>query len=579
MTPTPRDGPDARERAPDASEPPPTRRRRWRRWLAAGALIVAAYALFGFLLAPRLLRDALRTRGSAALHRTVSVAEVKVNPFTLSVAVLGLEVADRGSPRLAGWDALHVRLAPWKVLHGDVGVAEIRLVRPFGRVALDAGGRLNVQDLLEGDGAAPPAKAEEKEPALGVALDRLEIEDARVVFEDATRSPRFETTVGPLTIRLSDFRTRGGADSRYAFTGTTEAGESFSWSGTVLTGPLRSSGALSFSGVTLPKYDPYSREDAPALLVDSGKVSVDARYALEWGTAARRLAVTDLRVVVEDLGLARRRDRSEALRVPRIELSGGALDLVGRVASVAEVKVTGARVLPRRAADGTMALAEMLERPPPRPAPAKPAPEAPPWTWSVQAVSIEGMSVEAEDAVPPRPVRLVLPEVSARLTGLTGRPDVACPLTASIRWGEQGRVAVNGTVWPLAARADLQIRAEALDLAPLGPYLDDAAPLRLAAAQLGLAARATVDARTATPAWTFSGDVRLDGLSLRHPTRAEEVLRWRSLELEGVDVGSDARAAVKVVRLTEPRLRAEIADWESAEARDVHMKEAAATGA
>jgi hypothetical protein len=561
---------------PSTSAPPAAPRpgRRGRRWLAAAAVALVAYALLGFLLAPRLLQRALRERGTAALHRTVTVADVKVNPFTLAVTVIGLEVKDLDAPRLAGWDSLYVRLAPWKALRGDLGVAEIRLTRPFGRLALDAAGRLNVQDLLAGDAAAAePAPPGAPPSTLGVALDRLEIEEARLVFEDASRAPAFQTTLGPLTIRLSDFRTRGGADSPYAFTGTTELGETFTWSGTVLSEPLRSSGAIAFGAFKLPKYDPYLKEQAPALFIETGTVSLDARYQLEWGATNRRLSLAGLKVVVEDLALARRRDRSRALQLPRVEVTGGEVDLLGQEATVAEVKVVGARLQPRREADGRMALLEMLERPAPtvtatRPATPAPAPtttttttttkkDAPGWRWSVQALTVERAVVEAEDLAPPRPVRLSLPEVNVRLTGLAGRPDVACPLTASLRWGEAGTASAKGTVWPFAQRADLTLQAEGLDLAPLGPYLDAAVPARLAEAQLGLSARTTFDGAGGVPAWTFAGDVRLSGLSLRHPARNEELVRWRSLELLGLDAASKGtRASLKTVRLTEPRIRA-----------------------
>ncbi len=532
--------------------PPSPRRSRVNRlrWLVVAAAVLAVYAALGFLLAPRLLRNAIQEKGTAALHRQVTVTDVKVNPFTLALTIRGLEVKDLDAQRLAGWESLYVRLAPWKVLRRAVGVAEIHLVRPFGRVALDAAGKLNVQDLLAGDEKAAPAPPEARGSSLTVALDRLEIEEARLVFEDASRRPAFQTTLGPLTIRLTDFRTHGGADSPYAFSGTTELGETFKWSGTVLSEPLRSSGAIAFSGIRLPKYDPYLRDQAPALLIESGTVSLDARYQLEWGAAARKLSLSGLQVAVEDLALARRRDRARAVELPRIEVSGGEVDLLKQVASVKEVKVLDARLRPRRDADGKLAVVEMLQLPPP-------APDAPVWKWSVETVAVERAVVEAEDLVPKRPVRLSLAEVNVRLGGLGDRTDVACPLTASLRWGEKGRASATGTVWPYRARADLAVKAEGLDLAPLGPYLDGAAPVRLAEARLGLAARTTVDAAKAVPAWTFAGDVRLDGVSLRHPSRDEELVRWRSLEVVGVDAASaKARASVKTVRLTDPQVRA-----------------------
>jgi hypothetical protein len=532
-------------------------RRRVRRWLAAAGVALIAYAAFGFLLAPRILRNVLQDKGTAALRRQVTVEDVKVNPFTLAVTVVGLEVADLGAPRLAGWESLYVRLAPWKLLQRTAGLAELRLTRPYGRLALDPSGRLNIDDLLGGGEPSPPAQPAARRATLAVALDRLEIVEARLDFEDASRTPAFQTTLGPLTIRLTDFHSRGNVDSPYAFSGSTERGETFSWRGTVLSDPVRSSGTFSFAGFQLPKYDPYLRDLAPSLLVESGVVSAGANYQLEWGEGSRKLLLSDLRVVVEDLALARRRDRARAIQVPRFELSGGEIDALGRVASVAEVKALDARVQARRERDGSVALVEMLARPPARPAPPSAGKDGPAWRWTVGTVALVQAAVEAEDLVPPRAVKLSLAEVNLRLSGLGDRADVACPLTGSLRWGKTGRASVTGTVWPLGARANLAVQAEGIDLAPIGPYLDGVAPVRLAGASLGLAARTTIDSGGAVPVWTFAGDVRLDGLSLRHPSRDGELVRWRSLEVIGVDAASaTARVSVKTVRLTEPSLRA-----------------------
>ena len=79
-----------------------------------------------------------------------------------------------------------------------------------------------------------------------MSIGRLAVEEARVTFHDATRRPAFDTALGPLTVRLESFRTKGGADSPYSFTGTTDAGETFRWTGTVRTQPLRSAGTLAF---------------------------------------------------------------------------------------------------------------------------------------------------------------------------------------------------------------------------------------------------------------------------------------------------------------------------------------------
>jgi len=539
---------------PLAEASPPTAHRRLRKSIAVAAgVLVVLYVALGFLLAPRLVRNAIEERGSAALHRTVRVAEVKVNPLVLSVTVRGLTVAQPAGGRLLSWESLYVRLAPWKVLLGDMGVAEIVLVRPQATLGLDAAGRLDIQDLVDPDPSAPqPPPGASAKRTLGVALDRLEIEEAGLTFHDDTRTPRFETILGPLTVRLSKFRTRGGADSPYAFTGVTEAGETFSWSGTLQSEPLRSSGTITFGGVALPKYGAYTVDEAPALLVQSGKLGLEARYELAWGAAARKLALSGITVTVDDLSLARRRDRSVAAALPRIEVKGGEVDVLGRSASIAEVMVKGGRLTPRRDPDGNMALVEMLETAPSKPG----AAAAPAWRWKIGSVSIDKVAVEAEDLTARRTVKVSLPEVDVRLTGLDERPETPCSLTARARVGSGGTLEIDGTAWPLAFRARLAVKATAVDLLPLAPYLEAEAPVRLASAQLGLDTRVEVDASGSEPSWTLAGNVSLDGLRLRHPSREEDLVQWTSFKVEGIDAQSAARrAGAKVIRLVEPRLR------------------------
>ncbi|HET9552131.1 MAG TPA: DUF748 domain-containing protein [Anaeromyxobacteraceae bacterium] len=537
--------------APASTPPAPPPRRRWR-WPTAGAAAVVLYAALGFLLAPRLVRQAIVEKGSAALKRPVAVAEVKINPFTLSVWVRGLEVKDRDGGRLAAWEELHVRLAPWKVLFRDVGLAELTLTRPFLRLGLDRQGRLNVQDLLEGDGAPQPAPAaaKKKEPALGLALDRLEVLEASVVFGDATVAPPFETTLGPLTVKLRDFRTRGGAESPYSFEGTTEAGETFSWSGTVLSSPIRSRGTVAFSKVALPKYDPYLRGEAPNLEVRRGTLALSTRYELEWGAASRRLAIQGLKLGVADLALAGRGDAAPSVELPSIEVSGVDVDVLGKSATVAEVKLSGGAIDARRAKDRSLNLARIGELTPSPPSK---------WTWRVGAVALEGLGVRFEDAVPATPGRLELSGVALRIEGLAKGSGAPCPFSASFKQGAAGTFAVKGTVRPFAPAGELSLDGAGLELAALAPWLDGEAPVRLADGKLGLSARTTFDASGAATAWTFGGDVRVEGLVLLHPTRNEELVRWRALEVLGVDAASAGRrAAVKTVRLVEPRLRAVI---------------------
>lgn len=536
---------------------PPTspRKRKLLRAAALAGAVLAAYSAFGFLAAPALLRRVLVSRGAAALHREVSVARIRVNPLALSVTLAGLEVKHPDGAPFVSWESLYVRLAPLRLVSGDIGLAEIRLVRPSLHVGLAADGGLTFQDLLakEGSAAAPPA--DEGGSRFGVSIGRLAVEEARIEFRDATRRPAFETTVGPLGIRLESFRTKGGGDSPYSFTGTTDTGETFRWTGTVRTQPLRSAGTLAFERITLPKYAPYVREQLP-LEIRGGLLALENRYELEWGAERRVLRIADGKLSVDGLAIAPPGVPEAPVVLPRIEITGIAVDALERDARVAEVLLRGGSVRVRREADGRLELLRMA--PPPAPA-ARAAPPAP-WRWSVGAVSMAGVDVTWEDLAAPRPVVLPFTGVQVRLEQLLGAAGAASPLSASLTWSGQGRLAVKGSVQPLGSKGSLDLDAEGLDLVPLAPYLGADVLARLTGGRAGAKAKVVFDASGPAPRWSFTGDVRLDALSVAEAGN-EDLLRWRSLEVSGIDAASaPPRVSVRLVRLVEPRLKAYV--WE-----------------
>ncbi|HSN14625.1 MAG TPA: DUF748 domain-containing protein, partial [Anaeromyxobacteraceae bacterium] len=402
---------------PDAapsSAPAPVRGRR--RLLVRAAAIVGgifvAWTAFGFLVAPTLLRNALVKQASAALKRDASVAKVRVNPLVLSVTIEGFSVRHRSGAPFLGWDSLYVRLSPWRMLRGDLGFAEIRLVRPALAAGLDPAGALTFQDLLEPEASSPaaspaptPAPAA-KEDGIGISIGRLAIEEAQVTFTDETRRPAFASTLGPLTVRLESFRTKGGGDSPYTFAGTTDAGETFRWTGTVRTQPLRSAGTLAFERIAVPRYTTYAQDEYP-VVIKEGLLDYETSYELEWGTGRRAIRISGGRMAIDRLAVGPRGgDADVPVKLPRMEMTGIDADLLAKDARVGEFTVRGGTLRVRKEAGGL----ELMRMMPP--------PSEGTWRWAVGAVQISGATMLVEDRTPPRPVLLPLTDVQVRLEQL-----------------------------------------------------------------------------------------------------------------------------------------------------------------
>ena len=63
-------------------------RHRTRILIGVGAFLVL-FTLIGFFVVPPILKSVLATQLTAALHREVTIAEVRVNPFALSATLRG----------------------------------------------------------------------------------------------------------------------------------------------------------------------------------------------------------------------------------------------------------------------------------------------------------------------------------------------------------------------------------------------------------------------------------------------------------------------------------------------------------
>ena len=79
--------------------------RRKRFWVT---IILAAYALSGFLLVPWVARHQIPEVLSEVLERPVTLDQVRVNPFVLSAEARGFKVTEIDGTRLVGFERLYL---------------------------------------------------------------------------------------------------------------------------------------------------------------------------------------------------------------------------------------------------------------------------------------------------------------------------------------------------------------------------------------------------------------------------------------------------------------------------------------
>ena len=250
-----------------------SRVRRRRLFVGVVSLIVLI-GVGGFFGVAPLLKLQFESRGAELLKRDIEVERVTFNPFTFPATIEGVAVTDHDGSPLFAWRRLVLDGGLWSTLTGTWLADSIELDGLAGRLAVDARGRLNIADVIEG-------LSGEGSDSRPLNIGQLTVTDAQLVWSDASRNRPFETTFGPITFSLSDFHTKSDPNSPYEFEALTESGESLAWDGTLSLSPLRSEGRLAVQGLKLSKYTPYMDELAP-LEFTSGVIDASSAYAIDW---------------------------------------------------------------------------------------------------------------------------------------------------------------------------------------------------------------------------------------------------------------------------------------------------------
>ncbi len=283
---------------------------------AVVTLLVALYALAGFVLAPRLLRSALLEDIPKTLGVTPTVGDIRVNPFLLRLEVGEFALAAPNGEKLLAFRRLFVEFELWfSIWHRAYSFANIDIDAPTVNAVVDRDGRLNLVDLSP---KVAPAKTQEKKaPLPNIRIGSFKVSNGLATYEDRSRPSEFAARLEPINFELASFTT-GVEGGRFTFTGISKLGERVEWHGHVSVQPIESDGEFQIDGLRAHTIWEYL-EDRLNFVVNTGTIDLNATYKFSLQNAV------DLQATVSRIQVQRSCRPAQAI--------GGRLD-IGSFAAV-----------------------------------------------------------------------------------------------------------------------------------------------------------------------------------------------------------------------------------------------------
>ena len=325
--------------------------------------------------------------------------------------------------------------------------------------------------------------------------------------------------------------------------------------------------AVQLSELPLALAAPYVGEFLQPRL--AGRLSTD--LTLNWHAAsATQAALTRVhlaRLSLDQLALVDAKKATLA-SLRQLQLGNVLVDTQTRSVSLGTVKLSQPQARLTRDTAGRWMYEDWFKVKSPAPQPvtaaastqaaktSKPPSADKPWLLAVERLQLEQGKLSLLDRAPAQPVRLELSDLSLQLKKLStaSRAPFDISLSSRVRHGhtETGKLSWRGSgaVSPLALKG--QLVAERLPLHAVAPYFLDSLNVALLRADASFKGRLNLAQQASGLSLRVTGDARLDDLQARSLAQtepfvaAEELLRWKSLSLSGVDLALAPGAAPRV---------------------------------
>jgi hypothetical protein len=526
----------------------PVRTRRLLLWIALPALVlVLLYTVLGFFMVPRLVRSGVHDFVTRNYHRDVAIGDVRFNPYTLRLDVRDFGLSDAQGQPMLSFRHLLVNLTVASVWRFGPDFESILLEQPFVRVLIKPDGTLNLSEL-----ALPPSPQARPQPnpqPLRLFINHFSVQGGNVAFEDRAHPSEFRTEIKPISFDLRNFSTVGKDSGTYALNGASDAGERFSWSGSVSSLPLASHGQFEVANLQAQTIWNYVR-DSVRFELPSGVISIAGDYDFTTATTPKGLAVNVHEVTVTDLGIRPRGATEDYAKLARLEVRDTRTDVAKHTVDVGSVHLMGGEV--RAWVPGTSgAVVNLMELMGPSSAPAsadggaagtssappdasapQPAPDAPVWVVSVPDIALDSLKISAEDRHVSPAVSMRLDDLSIHVNGFTTSRSTPVAVVMSTKINREGKLDAKADLSPDLTAMKGQADLTNLDLTVFQPYITQRTAMTL---RNGLLSTKLNVERAADGQLAVAGEVNVAKLRTIDNDLKRDFIKFERLQVAGID--------------------------------------------
>ncbi|HLX80749.1 MAG TPA: DUF748 domain-containing protein [Burkholderiales bacterium] len=218
-----------------------------------------------------------------------------------------------------------------------------------------------------------------------------------------------------------------------------------------------------------------------------------------------------------------------------VAIEDGTLDLAERRLGVGRIAVSGGELHVMREKDGNLPLLKLFA-----PADGGVAQEAKsedkPWRTTLDELTLNGTRISISDLSFGGPVTYDVRDLRFAVHGYASDGQAPVKFDAALRLEQGGSLSASGEALLSGAQAELRVKLDRINLAPLQPAVAARARVKLASGELSAELKASRRLRGGKPGLLLDGTLRVDNFLVNEAEGGERLLAWKALTVSGLNL-------------------------------------------
>ena len=459
--------------------PSPENLRLIRRGLRAFTWLLGLFAVFGVagtLFGPPLAKRVLEKEVSEQIGRKFSVASITVNPYSLSVSLDGIAIEGRdGAAPFLEIESVFVDAELSSIFRAAPVLASLQVTRPKVRLVRNADKTYSISDIIEKILAKPSSP----DPAR-FALSNMVIDRGIIEFDDMPAKAKHRIHDLNLAVPFVSSLSAFANDPVQPKFSAVVNGAPVELKGDTrpFVASLDTALNLEIEKVDLPFYLDYLPIKLGAEVVSG---SFGAKFAVSFKRGKDGIAALSLSGTADLDRLELKEKKAQGgrpmIKLPRLAVEFGPIDIVGREVEIASIKAEGLDLNLRREKDGRLNLASIVEttgaeKAPAaaKPATAIPEPAGKAFVVNIKSLSLDNGRIAFTDETPEQAFQTVAENASLRIENLTTREGQTGRVELAFKTKAGEAVGASGNFSMAPVSAELALEVGKVKLASLSPY-------------------------------------------------------------------------------------------------------------